>query len=88
MAAGETEDLVNVRPTRLGASTVPIWYQRPVGLVESLLIISPHWKCREADSNIRDRIGSRSNGAHKLPGEHEGKPRHRVQSSFLLHPCG
>lgn len=88
MAAGEAEDLVNAWPTRLGASAVPIWCQRPVGLVESLLIISPHWKRREADSNIRDRIGSHSNGAHNLPSEHKGKWRHRVQSSFLLHPCG
>lgn len=67
MAAGEAEDLVHVRPTRLGTSVVPMWCQRPVGLVESLLIISPHWKPREADSNIRDRIGSRSNGVHNLP---------------------
>lgn len=49
MAAGEAESLVIVQPTRSGASEAPIWCQRPVGLLESLLIVSPHQKPKEAD---------------------------------------
>lgn len=67
MAAGEAENLVSVRPTR-----------------ESLLIISPHWKKpKEANSNIRDRIGLRGNGAHSLPSENKGHASEAQSQKFL-----
>lgn len=49
MTAREAESLVIVQRTRSGASEAPIWCLRPVELLESLLIISPHLKPKEAD---------------------------------------